>query len=115
MPTKYSPADQNFINLLANMTPEQAKEFRAQMLPVLYGLREQILAPKYNGTSKAKARQQVDQRLWKISDMPLEEVKQEIETLFPGTDEGRLRIVAMAAQLICNSLLWDQDAEATHD
>ena len=109
--SKYSPADQNFINLLANMTPEQAKEFRSQMLPVLYGLREQILAPKFNGTSKEKARQQVKERLWEISDKPLEGVKQELETLFPGTDEGRLRIVAMAAQLIVNTLLWDQDHE----
>ena len=111
MPNKYSPADQNFINLLANMTPEQAKEFRAQMLPVLYGLREQILAPKHNGTSREKARRQVNDRLWEISDKPLEEVEQEIETLFPGTDEDRLRIVAMAAQLIVNTLLWDQETE----
>lgn len=113
--SKYSPADQNFLNLLANMTPEQAKEFRSQMLPVLYNLREQILAPKFNGTSKERARQQVNDRLWEISDKPLEEVEQEIKTLFPGTEGGRLRIVAMAAQLIVNTLLWDQEAEGARD
>jgi len=121
---KYSPADQSIISLLIDMTPEQAKEFRSQMLPVLYNLREQILAPKHNGTSKAKAKQQVDQRLWEISDKPLEEVERELsKTLLPGAEPGYIRIVATAAQLIVNTLLWDQDneknsfreVEATHD
>jgi len=109
--SKYSPADQNFLNLLLDMTPEQAKEFRSQMLPVLYSLREQILAPKHNGTSKAKARQQVNDRLWEISDKPLEEVERELSALSPGVDAGYIRIVALAAQLIVNTLLWDQESE----
>ena|SRR5437773_2284971 len=108
----YSDADKNIINLLVGLTPEQAQELRARMLPVLWNLREQILAPKHNGTSREKAKRQITQRLWEVSDKPAQEIEAELaQGLMMGQDPEDIHTVALATQLVVNSLLWDQGTE----